>query len=569
MAASERARSAAGLLSAPGPALTVLLFLLSLLYYYLFYDHGFIPNDEGHLVHFSERVYQGEVPGRDFHLETYIFGRYFLLAFLFHLFGGPHLLIERMMWVVLRALCVVLHFSLGRRLMPTSYALVPSLFLMIVPGPWHKTPYTFCCLIGLLVLFVFLKRNSLFWIGICGIVAGLSLQLRQDIGLLILGTLGLFIFLASLEGTRVEKGHATPFHFGSRLGRAALGLFFYLFVVTATLAPAAIMLWTEDGLGPVLKQCFVEKFEQHLGLFNFTSRLGRMWESGDHLGFIYFCIPPLIFFSTGILLARRMIRRQFTDDFMPLAALFLVAVLSMNQAYNHALVIRLLQCGAPTYLLGMYLLYRAGVGIQSLSSAVGKAALPWTRAGIPAIAGILALAVALEIMTSGRESNLGVEYRGSIATYSKDDITLESPRAGVMATPRKTRLFNKTTAFRMEITEPDEPIYVACNDSILYFLTERSNPSRYAKFFMPGEPEARKRRILEEIKKNPTRFIVSTGRLMRERRDHPAVKYINDNYLIFKEIDTKYQKTFILYKRKEKSLNPSKSKETRSKWKGY
>lgn len=524
----------------PSWILPFLLFAGSLAYYFSYYDQGLILNDEGHLVHFSERCMNGQVPGRDFHLETYIYGRYALLAFLFHIFGGPHLLIERAMWVVLRSMCVLMQFFIARRFMPTTYALVPSLFLMVLPGPWHKTPYPFCSLLGLGAILLILDFPSFLRIAWGAVASGLCIQMRQDVGLVIVATMTLGLLFCSDD----KPG------FGIRFSKALNRWLFYFSILLLTLLPACCILYMNEALGAVFRQCFIEKFSQHLGLFDFVPRLKRMWETGDHLSVVYFLAPIPLFMSTAFLLGYRFLRNKADGDLPRLTALFLVSLLTINQAYNHALVIRLLQSSAPTYILGSYLLWSLAREVMPRFGLRTRTARAWIIGGVPALAGTLLILVSLEIMTSKREANLGVEYRGSIATYGKRNEAINSFRAGVYVEPHKARLVNAILAFLGNHTIPGEPIYMASNDAMIYFLANRPNPSRFAKFIMPGEAPGRAERVAQELSLHTVKYVITTTRLWHERKDHPAIMYLKRNYFLVKKIDTRYQKTYMILERR-------------------
>ena len=544
------------------PAVPALLFLLSLSYYFFYYDQGIIPNDEGHLLHFAERSYDGEVPGRDYYLETYIFGRYVLLGFLFHLFGGPHILIERAMWVVLRAACVVMAFLVGRRIMPGAYSLTAALLLMIAPGPWHKTPYAFSCLLGLLSLFAYLKRPSLARLALCGLVAGICLQLRQDTGIIVIAVSSMVLFA---EKSKETHGGRDRVSMSNWIGKGLKRLGLYFSFLAASLLPAVIYLSSQEALGPVIEQCFVEKIEQHMGLFHFIPRLGRMWENGDHIGVLYFAVPPAVFIGTALLLGARIYRKETAKGFLESSALFLVALFSINQAYNHLLVVRLLQCGPPVYLLLSFLVWRLAGFLHGHAGRSIRVSETWIRVGAPSLLGLAYGLVALEILTSERESNLGVEYRGSITTYDSANIQIRSPRAPVWVDPCKAKLINRIVDFLKKATDPNEPIYVACNDSLLYFLTERRNPTRFGKFIMPGESERREIAVTDEMKKCNVKYIVSNNLLLpasgSNRKSthpkHPIVKLLEERDLYERiKIDTGYQRAYLILRHLDREDRP-------------
>lgn len=541
-----------------GGGQTLLLFLASLVYYFIYWDHGLVLIDEGHLVHFGERVYNGEVPGRDFHLETYIYGRFYLLGFLFWLFGGPHLLIVRGMWVIMRALCVVMQFTVARRLMPRPYAMLASAFHLAVPGPWHKTPYAFCTLLGLVVLLVFLKNRTRLRLVLCGVVAGFAIQFRQDIGLFLVAVTGLCLLLASrrnADDSADPDRSADPGRSVANLRSwAAKSIYWgsiYLLAILATLAPAAIYLASQDALGLVIEQCFIEKLTQHAGLYDFGIKLEALWKLGDWVACLYFVIPPLVFLATACLLIKRLIVKRACDGFIELLAVFLLGVLSINQAYNYMELIRLLQCSAPLLILTAFIVWRTEAGIGRLLPATQSRIKAALRTAFPAVLGVLLTLAAVDIMTFHHHSDLSVEYRGSIATYNPNNLPVTAPRAGVKCHPLKAMLTNGTVDYLQKRIAPGEPFFMAQNDAMLHFLAERPNPSRFGKFMMPAEPPGRAELVARELRQAAPQYVVTAPGIVSLHRRHPAIVYLNRHYRLDQTFDVGYLKrSYVILKRK-------------------
>src|SRR3989344_3887407 len=66
--------------------ITRLFFLAAILVLGFVYSRGFIPHDEGWILHPAQRITQGQLPYRDFHY-IYTPGVAYFIAFVFKLFG--------------------------------------------------------------------------------------------------------------------------------------------------------------------------------------------------------------------------------------------------------------------------------------------------------------------------------------------------------------------------------------------------------------------------------------------------------------------------------------------------
>ena len=169
--------------------------IFSFFYYLTYFNYGINLSDEGYLVYGAERVLSGQLPGADFH--AYMPGRYLVLAALFKIFGAG-IVVERVMWVVVRIFIVLLYCQLSLTLVPRSIAFIPSFLLIILPGPWHKSFELLFPLIWLIAVYFYLYNSHLRSALILGLTVGITLFFRIEIGLIVFGLSGVAISFKKL-----------------------------------------------------------------------------------------------------------------------------------------------------------------------------------------------------------------------------------------------------------------------------------------------------------------------------------------------------------------------------------
>lgn len=159
--------------------LPFIIAIASLLYYLTYFNYGLTMNDEGLLIDNVTRVLEGQLPLRDFY--SYAPARYYYLAGWFRLFGA-NLLTERFAFMVVRILTPAFLFVIARRFLPSSVAIIPTLMIALVAGPWEKTVDTFIPIFNLWWILESLYKPQPHRLVLAGIVAGLSLMWKQDAG---------------------------------------------------------------------------------------------------------------------------------------------------------------------------------------------------------------------------------------------------------------------------------------------------------------------------------------------------------------------------------------------------
>jgi hypothetical protein len=206
--------------------------------------------DEGWLLDGAARVFRGEVPYRDF-WPGYEPGRYYLLAGAFKLFGAS-VRVERLVLAPLVAVLSVLVYLIATRFVRGFCAVLPSLFLAIAPGPWHKVFLGVSICFFLLAAIRFLESTTARRRIVLIVSVAIAVWFRRDVGAMCLFGGSVVIWWTSRPG----RGS----HADQRVGSAVFRRFGVIAIFwLAALAPAAI--W---GVPKLVDPKFREGFAYHI-----------------------------------------------------------------------------------------------------------------------------------------------------------------------------------------------------------------------------------------------------------------------------------------------------------------
>ena len=241
----------------PGDAaISASIFLLAFTFLYLFRRLGWMLQDDGVLYYQYLRVYQGQLPYRDFFTGYGPLG-YYVNAWAFALFGISINAI-RVLTAIVNATTAVGLYCVTRRLAPRGFALIPpALFLVMQPGDirnfvFHNSPYPSWYAIAFAVwgtwsMLRFLesttndRRNA--WVVLTGVLGGLVFLSKQNAGIFFLW--GVTGFLASSPEHELADDETEPWLArGLRAGYLAL-------------IPLAALGLVKRFVGPATLCCFV------------------------------------------------------------------------------------------------------------------------------------------------------------------------------------------------------------------------------------------------------------------------------------------------------------------------
>jgi hypothetical protein len=415
---------------------------------------GNITQDEGWLLECSQRVLAGQVPHRDF-VSIYPAGRYYLFAAVLDLFDG-NLLAVRAVWCLLRGAVVALVFALGRRIMPLPYALSATAFVLVLPGPWHKTFFPLVSLATLAALGSWLETRDRRWLVVAGLAAGCGAWFRHDVGLVALGVAGLLVIALRIGDREAWRPH----------GSLAAD-------VVALAAPAAGVLlggfaWIAAQAGgyEVLDQ-LVWRALREGGPAPAAAAAGVAW-----------WLPRLALLLAIAVLVRTsaaLVRGRWSEREALLWAVALVAVLTANQMFRIPVVVRGLQCGPVFYVLWF-------AAAAALASRAPRLAVP-VAFGVPVAAAVWVL--------SGQSIGLPIEYSGSVAVRWQRTLPFVLPDgATIRVEPQWASQVGFVSRAVADLVPPGAPIAVLGRPAAGNYLAGRFNPTRLIRFDDEATTEA-------------------------------------------------------------------------------
>jgi hypothetical protein len=537
---------------------TALVVAAALRYWLWYFDRATNLLDEGSTAAQALRIVNGDLIYRDF-FTVVTPGSYYTIAWLFDIFG-TQLIVLRWAALVTGLGIVVATIVVARRIMPWPFAAAAGL-MTTVWGWFLVTPNYYslqAALFALIALALFLqsteratagtRRGAALLVG-AGVMAGLAALVKQNIGVYTaVGLLG-SIWLAS-----VFVQSARP---RMRASAMFIGGLSAPIVVTLAYLLAA-------GAGPYLYESWVyypfTRYPERFSLpypafypvlpeYNVTGALdamaavltGRVPEPAvfDIWAKFVVYLPVLVYpFAIAALavLAWRARRRDDTSaatEGAALAAIALVGVLVLLQAWPRADVPHILFGLQPTFVLFAYVLS---------CCARGLAFVPGPRAVVRSVTYGLALAPLAMFLWNG--------YQRTDWEYANYVAHLRTPRAqGIRTLPIEAQRIDFVTTYISEHTSPDDPIFVVPWAAGFYFLADRDNPTR-TDFLLFEDPETYPC-LLSRLDARPPKYVIYgytwdvDGRHFRDYaapidlyiRSRYTIEVATDGYEIWRRLD--------------------------------
>ena len=162
-------------------AFLIIVWSVSALYVFGFYDRGWVPHDEGAIAQSAERVLAGEMPHRDFD-EIYTGGLTYLHAVAFKTLG-LNLISLRIVLLVFFLAFVPALYALAVRLAPPIVAAAVTLVGVVwsVPNYFASVPSwynLFFATFGTLALSRYVETRQVRWLFAAGLLGGFSLLVK-------------------------------------------------------------------------------------------------------------------------------------------------------------------------------------------------------------------------------------------------------------------------------------------------------------------------------------------------------------------------------------------------------
>ncbi|HEX9901369.1 MAG TPA: hypothetical protein VGB72_00760 [Acidobacteriota bacterium] len=499
--------------------ISLIIGLLSLVYYLSYYRYLEVDVDEGLLIQGADRALDGQVPLKDFH--QYMPGRYYLLAVWFLLFGKS-VAVARLLLVLVHTLKNILMFHVARRLLPLPFSLIPVGLMMLLPGFWVKADISSVLLLNTLFLLKFLTpphrtRHLVF----LGLSVGFSVMFRED--------MAGYSFL-TVAVVLLVKGILDRERLWSILRKGVL----FSLVVLAALVPLLLLYISQGGLARLFQ-----------GILE-TVRLGHIESSPFPPPRAVSLISAWIFPYLAILLFMIMIpvlifrfRRPPEEDPPKyfLLAVFVLAVLSFFHIWHWTHEFRIVQTGALIHILWATLIYLAFREAGRWARRGGRAG----RAGSAGfkLAAFLGLAVQAYLIVFSFVAGYVVQFdAGGISLRGGVHRPITgTDRAGILPPIHTAQSQSRLVHYLNRFTSPRDTIY-CFGESILYFLTGRKNATEFDNGRIPAYfPDQRRIFVSQLWGRKPKVIIVRDFEMLWWSKKMPEIfKAIKQDYFLDAEL---------------------------------
>lgn len=444
--------------------------------------------DEAYLAYGAQRILDGEVLYRDFD-RNYPPGMYWLHAGLFAVLG-PDLLLTRITSLVMLCIAAGGVFLVARPHLPRAAAIGAALMMVFLAPPPHKVFVSLAVVAGLAgCKMITRSRPSPRRLLASGMLLGLTGLLRQDVG-----AYALAIALGTVAAVTRRDGPQAVLRGLSLLGGGA----------AVVLAPAAAAFAARDALGPALKQLLLAGYRGNAAMdLPIPPLLGPApWIVGS-----LFRLPTVAAAAGSVAVVVRLVRGDAGERTMVLAQWSAMALLMHTQFLHRSDLSHLAQAIVPAALIAAW-------GAGAAWSATGRTRPLARLAGVAIAAwGIAALHFGLGLIRADRAAMCG----GGVLDEPRARMILPAPTREVLAT---------VLADVRALTDPGEPIFVTPYEPLIYFLTGRSNPTRFD-VLLPGPtatPEIQ-REVIEILERGSVRLVLVDDRAWDGREDRRFLRY--------------------------------------------
>ncbi|MCK4932976.1 MAG: hypothetical protein KAT01_12450 [Candidatus Aminicenantes bacterium] len=517
--------------------ISILIGVVSIIYYLSYYKYFKIDVDEGLLINGALRVLSGELPLKDFH--QYTMGRFYVLALWFLAFSKS-VAVGRLFFVALHCTKNILAFHISRKIMPLPFSLIPSALLMIIPGFWNKAFVGVVLLVNALLILLYLRDPKQIRLVFLGLSVGFSVYFREDYAgysFITVGLLILFLSIAEKEGmAEILKKWVT-------FGLSVLG----------AVLPMVLLYWMRDGLKDLVEGILQTIQLGHIESYGFKSPLLFLkWPidiKNRDLGLSFSYLAILLFIVIGCILLGRFLKRRTenrTLDFSLLAVLML-AVFSFTHIWHWTHEFRIPQSGALIHILWAYLM--ALVFIQMKKTRKEKDSVFSSKVAVYLVVFVMALGVQVFLVFYSLFGHAMVQYDGGGISlrFGVHREIRGAERARILPPASQAVTYSKILKHISAHTSPEDRI-LCFGESPLYFLSDRKNATEFDNGRIPGYFPQRRKTFLAQIKTNKPKIIVLRKweygfwyDKMPEVLDHITGEYFLDkkihNFYIFSSID--------------------------------
>jgi len=471
---------------------SILILCLGLVFQLSLFDRSFVDMDEGHLLAATHRLLHGDVLYRDIHTGI-LPGIYTLTAALFQIFGQNAIVTRWAQFGVNLAIVLMLWLLALRIARPRWALLAPLLFLALIPMSfpvWTMLNYSsvsvLFALAALLLLLRYLDSTGVLEGVLAGILLAACALTKQNFGALA-GLTMLVVFL--------WEWHDSPRNQHS----AFVGL---LPVVLGGAAPSLITAFyflSQSAFGDLIQSTFTQLLGTQLAAYN--NPIPPIF--GPHPAndgrFIFQYMPPSLFnylahgeeilgFSLTPTLRGFAIRLSYG---LPLLALLTTPLLLWQTRritdVSERSSVRAISLFAPIFFLGIlpsaiwshltYVLPPTLLVVALAGDRLDRALRQRSALASKLWVGLVAALLLANVALAARVA------RDIRRWYP---VPFEHPRMSLYLSPEQAQLYRGAAEFVEQCGPREEPIFTVPVLPVLYFLTDRLNPTRYD-LLIPGD----------------------------------------------------------------------------------
>ena len=496
----------------------ILIVFASLAYYFSYYLKFIDIVDEGFLVNGALRVLEGQVPLADF--WSYPPGRYYVLAGLFHVFG-VNVAIERIMWIILMTVRNILVYTVSRRLLSQWLSLPVVLSIMLIPGPWHKTLYSFLMFTHMFVVFKYIEKPTVHRALLIGIVAGLTFYFRQDyaffsIVMNLVAVIGVHVFTSPYADLADRSGFRRGYLSGS-----GKHIKWMLLATVLSIIPLLLFYGFQENFTTIIRRIGPETVRvvgRVHDVFHFPSlfKLAKhfiRWpiifnEWSARAWFPYFVLFILAgSYATTIVLFVKWLRGKTSNTKQ---LIFLVIALAWTTLSSYAIFLQpvfsaLLVATQSSWIMAAFLWHSAFVTAKDLISRKNKIKnVQFTflyKVWKCALFIVLSIVIGFSwyfFLYYGFKS----DKSGSITIAKGSRTPFKVARAHLMLPPREAKKLRKIIAEIRSRTSKRDTIFVY-RYPMLYFLSERRNATKWDNIMAPAVIDQEAAIFVQEFRDNP------------------------------------------------------------------
>jgi len=517
---------------------------LSLLYTFPVYNKFWAPFDEGIILVACQELLAGKMPYKDFFIVMYPPGQIYVLAFLMKVFSSP-IIIGRIYTVFVSSAISILVFYITRLLTKRFLIAIFSWFLVLVslaprlgaiPAPiW---PGIFLGIFSLYAYMLYLDNQSRTYILATGVLAGLSVLFRHDIGIFLIISI-----LASLFVRLIYKKDT--------FREIILFIAGFLIIILPCIIYFAQKSAIKDMIDSLILFPFVHEKTAALSFPKPCFNPNMIFH-----GSLYFIkanqyyIPILVYFFTFIYLLGRFFKGVLAEkENIMLLVVLIFGILTFNQVRIRTDPAHLLTVIQPSVIL-------FGFMLKDTSSAKFnfkiRILLKYAFTGL-----ILFLFILLAV------KNVDKYIKNAFRKAYKQDIIETRFAGGNIYLPKeeKDEVAN-TVRFIRDNTHPKEKIYVGNTvhwkddfggSTILYFLSDRLPSTKYYEL-LPGlvtDQEVQKE-IVESLSRDRVNLVVLQDVDFRasDKNKAPKESLILDTFLEKTYRPVKKYGKYNIYKRR-------------------